>query len=139
MRYMAIDYGLKRIGLAVCDPGENFVSPLCQIEATPKQPELLISRVAKIIEENGVEALIVGLPFNMDGTEGPQAKITQKFAKLLAENFTLPIELQDERLSSAAADELLAGTDFTNKRKKARRDMLAACDILQEFLNRKHA
>ena len=137
MRYLAIDYGLKRVGVAICDVSETFVSPLCQLTATPKCPDQVIGGLRKIVTENEIEAIIVGLPLNMDGSEGPQVKLTQKFAELLEKEIGLPVEMQDERLSSAAADEMMAGFEFTNKKRKAKRDMLAACDILKEFLNRK--
>ena len=70
----------------------------------------------------------------MDGSEGGQAKITREFAGMLGRAVSLPIHLQDERLSSAAADELLNDSGMTAKRRKARRDMLAAAEILRDFL-----
>ena len=136
MRYLAIDYGLKRLGLALCDPSETIVSPLCQFEHDHKRPQMALDRLTQIITEHQVQALVVGLPLNMDDSEGPQAKVTRRFAETLAQQITVPVHLQDERLSSAAADELLSNSDFTKAKRKQRRDMLAACDILQSFLNR---
>ncbi len=135
MRYLAIDYGLRRVGLACCDAGEIVVSPLCQIDAAPGGGiDELLRRIMQIITDNEIEALVVGLPINMDGAEGEQARICRNFAKKLGAVANLPIHLQDERLSSASADELLAKSEFTSKKKKARRDMLAACEILKDFL-----
>ena len=138
MRYLAIDYGLKRLGLAICDAEEIIVSPLCQVKSTPKNLANTIDRLVAIVEENGVEAIVMGLPLNMDDSEGTQAKCTREFSKQLSDAVSLPIHFQDERLSSAAADELLADSGLTAKKRKAKRDMLAACDILQEFLNQKN-
>ena len=136
MRYMAIDYGLKRVGLALCDPAGTIVSPLCQLQNHPDQPDRLIEQLAQTIKENQVDALIVGLPINNDGTVGPQAQLCRQFADRLARDVTIPVHLQDERLSSFAADELLASVKLTKAQTKRRRDMLAACDILRSFLDR---
>jgi len=139
MRYLAIDYGAKRIGLAICDPDEIVVSPLCQLGARPDRPTLLFSRIAQIIDENQVQAVVVGLPLNMDDSEGPQAASTRQFARRLADAVGVPLHMFDERLSSAAADEILLQTDFTKKKRQKRRDMLAACAILQDFLHHKNS
>ena len=133
---MAIDYGEKRIGLAVCDRSETIVSPLCQL-TTNKNTDRVIEQIGQIVVENQIEAIVVGLPINMDDTEGPQAEKSRQFAKKLTGRTGRPIEFQDERLSSAAADELLAEVKLTKNKKKQKRDMLAACDILQSFLDQK--
>ena len=130
MRYLAIDYGFKRLGLAHCDAGEMIVSPLCQLP----YDLTVLEKLRQIITDNEIEAVVVGLPLNMDGSEGDQAKVSRKFARKLEKTISLPVYLQDERLSSAAADEMLSESGLTNKKRKARRDMLAACDILRNFL-----
>ena len=135
---MGIDYGLRRLGLALCDATETIVSPLCQLPVAPGKREELIRRLQEIIEENQVEAVVVGLPLNMDDSEGEQARLTRRFAEELSEVVEKPVHLQDERLSSMAADEKLADSGFSRQKRRQRRDMLAACDILQEFLNRRH-
>ena len=137
MRYLAIDDGLKRLGLAICDAQEMIVSPLCQVTSDPKNLNTTNDRLVDIIEENRVEAMVMGLPLNMDDSEGPQAKCTRDFSKQLDKVISIPIHFQDERLSSAAADELLADSGLSAKKRKEKRDMLAACDILQEFLDQK--
>ena len=137
MRYLAIDYGFKRIGLAICDPAEQFVSPLCQLPRNPQKPAAVIERIRQLIDENQIDQLVVGLPLNMDDTEGPQVQLTRTFADQLKQVTDRPLHFQDERLSSAAADDMLSAGDFTKKKRRQRRDMLAACAILQEFLHRK--
>lgn len=139
MRYLSIDYGLKRLGLAICDRDETIVSPLRQLRRDRRQPEKLIQHLCRIIDEQNVDALVLGLPLNMDGTEGAQAQITRRFADDLAHAVSLPIHLQDERLSSSAADETLAQTHLSRDKQKARRDMLAACNILDDFLQQKQS
>jgi len=137
MRYLGIDYGLKRVGIALCDAGETIVSPLCQFSGPDCRPENLFAQLREIICAHEVEALVVGLPLNMDGSEGPQAQQTRKFAHSLAEKLDLKVYLQDERLSSFAADEKLGAGAFTERQRRRRRDMLAACEILQDFIGHK--
>lgn len=137
MRYLGIDYGLKRVGAAICDAGETIVSPLCQFNH-PGKREALTARLLQIIEEHEVEAVVVGMPYNMDGTEGEQARLTRQFVKQMEEDLARPVYVQDERLSSATADAWLRQGELSQNKKRARRDMLAACAILQSFLDHKH-
>lgn len=134
MRFLAIDFGQKRTGLAVCDQDEMISSPLTVIEGQGG----LIGRILEYIESQEIEALIVGLPLNMDGSEGPQAGKVRRFAGQLKENTNLPIYFYDERLSSFEADQKLAGTGLTRKKKKKRSDAIAAAEFLQAFLDSKH-
>ena len=128
MRYLAIDYGLKRIGLAVCDPSEIISSPLTVIKNSDK----LINEIAKIIDSENVEAVVIGLPLNMDGSVGPQAEITQKFAQQLEKAVEIPIHFQDERLSTFEAEQKLNAADI--KKTRAPIDAIAAAQILEDFL-----
>jgi putative Holliday junction resolvase len=133
MKYLSIDYGLKRTGLAVCDPSQTICSPLAVLDSTKD----IISRLTEIIAEENVEAVVIGLPLNMDGTEGTQAKKVRQFTDKLKNAIDLPIHFQDERLTSFAADEKLDMTDLSIKRKKKLHDAVAAADILQNFLDNK--
>jgi putative holliday junction resolvase len=135
MRYLAIDYGSKRTGLALCDQSEMIASPIAVIEI----PALVIQKVLAIIKDEQIETVVVGLPMNMDGTEGPSAKAVRAFAKELTAKTAVPIIFYDERLSSFDAEEKLAAADFTRKKKKKRLDAVAAAGILQSFLDQKHA
>lgn len=130
MRYLAIDYGTKRTGLAICDPTETIVSPLAVIQT---QKELL-QKIKNIIETENVEAVVLGLPLNMDDSLGSQAELVKKFAEQLKNSLDVPIYLQDERLSSFGAEEKLASAEFTRAQKKERLDAIAAAEILQIFL-----
>jgi putative holliday junction resolvase len=131
MRYLSIDYGNKKTGLAICDQTETFVSPLMGLPTSTE----LISKIIEIIKEENVEAIVLGLPLNMDDSVGPQAKKVQAFAKQIKKQSDIPIFFQDERLSTFAAQEKLVGRELTHKKKKSRIDALAAAEILQTFLD----
>jgi putative Holliday junction resolvase len=130
MRYLGIDYGLKRTGLAVCDRDETITSPLAVIN-TDKQ---IIDKIIDIIRKYEVESVVIGLPINMDGSAGEQAAIVKAFAKQLEEAITIPIHFQDERLSSYSASEKLAPAELSRKKKKQKLDAVAAAEILDDFL-----
>jgi putative Holliday junction resolvase len=133
MRYLAIDYGTKRTGLAICDASETIASPLAVLYG---QKELL-NKIAEIAETENVEAIVLGLPLNMAGSEGSQTKLVLKFAEKLKDRISIPVHLQDERLSSFSAEEKLAPADFTSGKKKKRIDAVAAAEILEAFLEQK--
>lgn len=135
MRYLAIDYGTKRTGLAICDSGETIVSPLTVIEG---QKELL-KKIAKVVERENVEAIVLGLPLNMTGSESAQTKLVLKFAGQLKDHLDIPVHLQDERLSSFGAEEKLTPTNFTRGKKRKRLDAIAAAEILEAFLEKMHS
>ena len=134
MRYLAIDLGQKRTGLAICDEGESIASPLRVLT----ESKGLVETIVKIAGAEQAEAFVIGLPFNMDDSEGPQAKLVRQFAETLGERTDLPIYFQEERLSSFDAEGKLAGM-YTRKKKKGRLDAVAAASILQSFLETKHS
>ncbi len=132
-RYFAIDYGRKRIGLAVSDAGGTIASPLRTVPATGRMEDD-VRAVLAAAETYGVDAFVVGLPLNMDGTEGEQARVSRRFGEALARAADRPAHYWDERLSSFAAGEMLLEGEFTRKKKKARIDSVAAQVILRGFL-----
>jgi putative Holliday junction resolvase len=137
-RYLGIDYGTKRIGLAVGDDGTRIASPIETIGAAGDVADL-VRRIAAAAEEYQVDAFVVGLPINMDGTEGEQAKITRRVGDKLAHATGKGVHYFDERLSSASARELLQPADLTRKKRNAREDAVAAQVILQAFLDAQRA
>ena len=140
MRYLAIDLGGKRTGLAVGDDETGVVSPM-RVVALPRG-EALLAAIGAAIEAHGPDALVLGLPLNMDGTEGAAAKAARDFGKTLGERTGRPVHYQDERLTSFAADQQMARSGKTHKQKKRIRDPLAAAEILRDYLgevNRKGA
>ena len=133
MRYLAIDYGTKRTGLAICDPAETIASPLTVIQG---QKELL-KKIAEVVKAENVQAIVLGLPLNMDDSEGFQTKLVLKFAERLKEHLDVPVHFQDERLSSFGAEEKLAFSKFSRGKKEKRLDAIAAAEILEAFLGQK--
>jgi putative Holliday junction resolvase len=132
MRYLAIDYGTKRTGLAVCDAGEMIASPL----AVLRGPKNLVRKIGQIVAAEDIGAVVLGLPLNMDGSEGPQAKQVRAFAEQLKRHLRIAVHLQDERLTSFGAEQKLREIGLGRARKRERRDALAAAEILQTFLDR---
>ena len=135
MRYLAIDYGTKRIGLAICDAAETIASPLKTIHG---QKELL-KKIAEVIEAENVEAVVLGLPLNMTGSESAQTLLVRKFAKQLKDFLSVPVFLQDERLSSFGAEVKLAPANLTKGKLRQRLDAVAAAEILEAFLEQKRS
>ncbi|HUU58030.1 MAG TPA: Holliday junction resolvase RuvX [Phycisphaerae bacterium] len=130
-RWLGIDHGLRRIGVAVGATEERIACPVAVIAAKPH--DAAIAKIRRLTVEYQVEGIVVGLPLNMDETEGPQAKLARQMAEQLADATHLPVRLWDERLSSFAADQALSGK-FTRKQKKARQDAVAAASMLDDFL-----
>lgn len=144
MRYLAIDLGDKRTGLALGDDETHICVALATLEvpAARRDGQDLLEAIASALEEHigaSEGELVVGLPINMDGTEGTRSKLARAFAARLEATTGRPVHLVDERLTSAAADEVFAqrarsGSRLTHGRKKATRDALAAKALLERFL-----
>lgn len=132
MRYLAVDVGDKRTGLAAGDDVVRLVQPV-EVIQVPRGPALL-DALARAVDRHGPDALVVGLPLNMDGSEGGAARSVREFGALLAERTRLPVHYQDERLTSFEADERMARSGRTHREKRELRDALAACAILEGFL-----
>ena len=133
MRYLCIDLGDKRTGIAVGDDETDFISPIETINA-PKG-ELLLTEVLKVIEQQRPAAVVIGLPINMDGSEGPAAKEARLFGEIVHAKAGLLVYYQDERLTSYAADQRMAQSGRTHKQKKQLRDALAAAEILRDYFD----
>jgi len=134
MRVLAIDLGQKRTGLAVGSDVTGIVTPLKMIDTA--SDHLRLDAIGAAIREHEPDALALGYPLNMDGSEGKPAKAMRALAEQLQQRFDLPVHLVDERTSSEAADEKMARSGLTHGQKKQRRDSLAASEILTRFLNR---
>ena len=134
MRVLAIDYGSKAIGVAVCDELQISVRPLTTIRRERmKKPELL-DRICALIAENEIAELVVGLPLNMDGSHGEAARRVEKFAADLQQRLSIPIITVDERLTSYEADQILREMGVSQAERRARSDEYAAMIILQDYL-----
>ncbi|MFK7883379.1 MAG: Holliday junction resolvase RuvX [Phycisphaerales bacterium] len=142
MRVLAIDLGDARTGLAVGDRLTAIAAPAGLIEQpiAHDQGNALIREITRQVHATlggdlKESEIIMGIPLNMDDTEGPRAKDARTFAQRLANALNAPITLVDERRSSIAADARMAQTGLTHKQKKLRRDAIAASEILQSFLS----
>lgn len=136
-RSAAVDYGTRRIGLALSDFGETIASP-ADVLASRGGLATDARAVADWAAQNEVTTVIVGWPLNMNGTIGPQAELSRKFAAALRDAApALQIELADERLSSYHADTVLDQAGLSPTKRKRLRDALAAQMILQTYLDRR--
>ena len=128
-RWIGIDHGTKRIGVAVGDAEGRIATPL---EVLSADDVGLVERIKKIAAEYDAVGVVVGWPLLADDSEGAQARLVRRFAADLAERTGLDVRLWDERLSSFQADEHLKG-EFTIKQKEHRQDAVAAATILEDF------
>ena len=131
MRTLGIDYGERRVGVALSDPTDSFAQPL---ETVPT--ERTLERIAELVSEYQVGRIVVGLPLQMDGRAGEQAERTRAFGDEVARQTGLPVEFQDERLSSREATRVLAEAGGRPGRNRDRVDRVAAALVLGTFLDR---
>jgi len=139
VRALGIDYGERRIGLALSDATGLLASPWKQMGNDANvgaAARRLADEVRRLqAEDDGLDAVVIGLPRRLDGSPNDQTGRVQKLAELLAAEITAPITLQDERLTSHEADELLAAREHDWRKRKQQVDALAAALILQDFLD----
>lgn len=142
-RWVGVDYGRRRIGLALSDYGGRIASPAEVLPGTGTAPTDARAILAWATQ-NEAAGIVVGLPLNMDGTDSDQTRLTRRFADALVVAMAaggpgsgpaLPIELWDERLSSFQADRLMAAVEIPRGHRKSLRDALAAQVMLQSFLD----
>lgn len=133
-RLLGLDVGSKTIGMALSDVTRSIATPYDTIRRTKFTADA--RTIGETIEKNQVGALIVGLPYNLDGSEGPRAQSTRAFARNLAQHVHVPIAFWDERLSTAAVERHLIEADVSRKRRAELVDRMAAAYILQGALDR---
>jgi putative Holliday junction resolvase len=133
-RILAIDYGRVRHGIAVSDALGMASHPLPALQRS--SPERDDAVLAALIEERDVRSLVVGLPLNMDGSEGPMAKEVRAFAERLGKSLGLPVEMEDERLSTDEAEAFLSQAGLRPSDRRKLRDSVAAAVILRSVLER---
>ena len=134
MRIMGLDFGDKRIGVAVSDPTGLIAQGLAVLERG-KSLKADLLRVRDLAEKNEVETIVIGLPRNMDGGLGPQAEKVRMFGQKLAGLLDLPVKYWDERLTTMAAEKLLIQADVSRARRRKVIDKMAASLILQGYLD----
>ena len=134
-RYLGIDYGTVRIGLALSDPTGTLCSPLPFLEN--KSIRQVVSDLAALVKTHEVIGLVIGLPRNMDGTYGPSAQKVRDFIGQIQSEISLPIQTIDERLTTAQASKQLIGIGLSHKDLRKKVDSSSACIILQQYLDQK--
>lgn len=135
MRVLAIDYGSKAIGVAICDELRMTVRPLRTIRKTGQSHEQIIEQLKNLVEENEVVTLIVGLPIRLDGSIGEAAERVKKFIAQLQTVISIPVIAQDERLTSREAEEMMHELGFDMRKRKEKSDEYAAAIILHDYLS----
>lgn len=133
-RILGIDFGDARTGLALSDTARFLASSIGQI--SPGGLDKTAEAVAAVAKEKNAVALVIGLPVNMDGSEGSRAARTRKFAARVAEFTGLPVAMFDERMTTMTATRFLNDTNTRGARRKGVLDALSAEIILQNFLDR---
>ena len=134
MKWLAVDYGDSRTGLAGCDAGETITSPITAADRRKKHEQGRRRRDRGLCAR-GAEGLVCGLPKNMDGTEGSRANKSRRFAQRLANTAGVPVVLWDERRTTVSAAAILADNDTFGAKRKERLDSVSAAVILESFLN----
>ncbi|MBR0087872.1 MAG: Holliday junction resolvase RuvX [Lachnospiraceae bacterium] len=140
MRYLGLDYGSRTVGVSITDELGITVQNLETItRREEKKLRSTVSRLREIIAEYQVSEIVLGLPLNMDGTEGERAERTRAFKELLEKKLSLPVHLISEQLTTVEADEVLEASGVPKKDRKKVIDQIAANFILQDYLrNVKH-
>ena len=134
MKYLGLDLGTKTIGLATSDK-MGLIATSYKVLHHDNDPESCLDELKLSIETNRIEALVLGLPKNMNNTLGPRAKATIEFKEFLENNINIPIYLEDERLTTKSAESLLIVGNTSRKKRKKVIDKVAATIILQSFLD----
>jgi putative Holliday junction resolvase len=138
MRVMALDFGHKRIGVALSDPGQVLASSLQVIERKGQQRDL--ATVVQLVRQHEVGRIIVGYPRSLNGTVGRQAKVVERYVAVLEKklgdlSLDVPVVLWDERFSTVVADRLMAEAGRKGRERRKRIDAVAAAVILQDYLD----
>lgn len=139
MRVLGIDYGARRIGLALSDATATLASPWRMLQRPPSEAEtmrLLVSEIAMLRnDDDGLAAVVVGWPRRLDGSPTDLTRLVETFARSLEQKVDVPVVLQDERLSSTEAESRLARREKDWRKRKQQLDAAAAAVILQDYLD----
>jgi putative holliday junction resolvase len=138
MRILGLDIGRRRIGVAISDPSGTLARPLLTLTVSPSDAlDRVSTEVQRLAaEDDGVRAIVVGVPRHLDGTPSEQTAVVEQFIEALRARVAIPIATEDERLSSREAESRLALRERDWKKRKAQLDAAAAAVILQDYLNR---
>ena len=133
MIILSVDYGDKRTGIAVCDKFEMLASPVCVI--TEWNIDTLANKIIEVAKEKRAEEIVVGLPKNMDGSEGFRADACKELGEKLKNLTEIPVNFWDERLTTVSAHKILSENNVRGKKRKAVVDAVAADIILQDYID----
>ena len=133
MIILSVDYGDKRTGIAVCDKFEMLASPVCVI--TEWNIDTLANKIIEVAKEKRAEEIVVGLPKNMDGSEGFRADACKELGEKLKSLTEIPVNFWDERLTTVSAHKILSENNVRGKKRKAVVDAVAADIILQDYID----
>ncbi len=136
MRYLGLDLGSRTLGIAISDQSGTIARSL-RIIRHEENYDLLISEIKKIIEEEKVDAIVLGYPKNMNNSIGIKAKLSETFKEKLEKNCNLNVYLQDERLTTKQATDILISNNTSRKKRKKVIDSMAATIILQSYLDKR--
>jgi putative Holliday junction resolvase len=132
-KLLGVDFGTVRVGLAVTDADRKIAFPLATYERRSAEPDAAYFR--QLVSDEQVGALVVGLPMHVSGREGQKAGEARAFGKWLGETTGLPVTFWDERFTTVEAEDILWSAGLTHRRRKARRDRVAAQILLQSYLD----
>ena len=135
MRYLGLDLGTRTLGISISDETKTIASGLTTLRFEEGDYDAILDDLRKILEENNIEKIVLGLPKNMNNTLGDRAETTIMFQKKIEELFNIEVILQDERLSTVAAHNYLLEADMSRKKRKKVVDKMAANIILQTYLD----
>ncbi len=136
-RFLGLDYGTRRIGLAVSDPDARIAFPEGTLERRGERRD--VEAICKLVGERGVVGIVVGLPLHMDGRRGPEAEAAAAFARTVGEAAGVPVELLDERWTTVEAERALRESGRKGKKRRAVVDAVAATLLLRTWLERREA
>ena len=136
MRYLGLDLGTKTLGVALSDITKTISSPVKIIRFNEGEANKIIPELKELINEFNVEKIILGFPKNMNNTVGESGERTLVFKALLEQEFSIPVIMQDERLTTVEATNYMLGADMSRKKRKEKIDSLAANIILQTYLDK---
>ncbi len=135
MKIMSVDYGDTRTGIAFCDKNEILASAYDVINET-YQPKL-VERITEIVDKEQPELVVIGLPRNMDGTYGFRCEKCRELGKALEGKISVPIDYEDERLTTVIAHDILSSNNVSGKKRKMNVDAVSAVIILQSYIDKR--
>ena len=137
MRYLGLDLGSKTLGVSISDKSGMFARSYIVIRHN-EEYDRLVDEVSNIVSLENVDAIVLGFPKNMNNSIGPKGELSKEFKEKLESKLSIPVYLQDERLTTKQALDVLISNDTSRKKRKQVVDKMAACIILQSYLDKEN-